>query len=264
MGYFRLGKAICRVEVPDTNVALRRLFERRAPGGRALALATGPSARELDARDVDAQVRIVCNSAVRDVDLIRALQPNIICFADPVFHFGPSKYAAAFRSDLANALTLTDALVVVTSRYVGPMIAAMPELRDRLVVLDDTAPTWRWPDECNADVKQTGNILTQLMLPVAFALADAVDIAGCDGRVASENYFWKHNKATQYSDELMRDAFAAHPAFFSTRDYGQYYERHVRSLTELLEVAEAAGKKIRGVTSSHIPALVARGAPALS
>ena len=62
----------------------------------------------------------------------------------------------------------------------------------------------------------SGNVFTFLMLPVAFALVDEVDVGGCDGRATTENYFWKHNPAIQYSDDLMRDAFAAHPAFFRT------------------------------------------------
>jgi hypothetical protein len=101
------------------------------------------------------------------------------------------------------------------------------------------------------------------MLPIAFALTDRVEIAGCDGRVADERYFWHHNARTQYSDELMTSAFDAHPAFFRDRDYADYYEGHCRELEELLTTGEAAGKRSMGVTPSHIPALRQRGARAI-
>ena len=90
-----------------------------------------------------------------------------------------------------------------------------------------------------------------------------MQIAGCDGRSPNETYFWRHNTRTQYSDELMLSAFDTHPAFFRDRDYGDYYESHCASLEDLLATAEAQGKRVVGVTPSHIPALRRRGAPEL-
>jgi hypothetical protein len=261
LGYYRLRKALGSSRDPVALDTVPRLLARRVPGGRALALGTGPSASEIDPRSVTADVRIVCNSAVRNLKLIEELQPTAICFADPVFHFGPSRYAAAFRADLRRALSVCDALVVIPEYYGGLLLAHMPELADRLVCLDDTATDWCWPSMARAQVRMSGNVLTYLMLPVAFALVDEVDVGGCDGRVASERYFWRHNPTIQYSDELMRDCFAAHPAFFRTTNYEDYYDRHLRYLDEFLATGEAAGKRVHGVTRSHIPALVRRGAP---
>ncbi len=261
LGYYRLRSALCGHLEPAPLDTVPRLLKRRVAGGRALALGTGPSATELDPGSVTADIRIVCNSAVRDLTLIKTLQPDAICFADPVFHFGPSRYAAAFRADLRKSIDVCDALVVIPAYYAGLLLAHMPEISDRLVSLDDTALDWCWPSEFRAQVRQSGNVLTYLMLPVAFALVDQVDVGGCDGRATSENYFWKHNPTIQYSDELMRDCFAAHPAFFRTTNYDNYYDRHLRYLDEFLAVGEAAGKYVRGVTRSHIPALLARGAP---
>jgi hypothetical protein len=261
LGYTRLRAALAATPDVDALATVPRLLAKRVRGGRALALGTGPSASELDLDAVDADIRIVCNSAVRDMHLITALAPDAICFADPVFHFGPSRYAAAFRADLRRATATCDALVVIPARYSGLLLAHMPELHDRLVALDDTGTEWTWPTETNAKVRMSGNVLTYLMLPVGFAVVDNVDVGGCDGRVQSENYFWKHNAQLQYSQELMNDVFAAHPAFFRTTSYTNYYDRHLRFLDEFLAVGEASGKLVRGVTRSHIPALIARGAP---
>ena len=199
---------------------------------------------------------------MRDHDLLQRLRPDVIAFSDRVFHFGPSRYASAFRRDLRHAFEATDALIVTSKLWARPLLANMPELAPRVVAIDHRHDVgWRWPTEGDVTVRSTGNVLTNLMLPVAFALADRVEVAGCDGRNPDENYFWKHNAKTQYADDLMQAAFEAHPAFFADRDYGDYYDEHMAQLEELLETGERAGKTIVGTTPSHIPALLRRGAP---
>jgi hypothetical protein len=245
---------------------IERLFALGGRGTSAFVLATGPSARLVDPTRVDAEVRICCNSAVRDIDLLRALKPNVICFMDPFFHYGPSRYAAAFRRDLLRAVDETDALLVTFESWAGLLLAHHPELVDRLVILNvlpASTAGWHWPTRDRMTVRTTGNVLTNAMLPMAFALADRVEIAGCDGRTPDERYFWKHNTRTQYDDELMTTVFSAHPAFFRDRSYADYYERHCQHLEELLTAAEANGRRVVGVTPSHIPALRRRGAAAI-
>lgn len=240
---------------------LRSLRDRAAEPSKAFILATGPSAALADVSSVDADIRITCNSAVRDIDRIRAFRPSIICCTDPVFHFGPSRYAAGFRKDLVRAAEAVDALVVCGHRFAGPMLGLEPELRDRLVVIphQDGGP-WRWPTDRNPTVRQAGNVLTTLMLPLALLLADDVSIAGTDGRKPVENYFWKHNPQLQYSDDLMQTVFDAHPAFFRDTDYADYYDEFCGNVESLCALGERRGKTVRAVTPSWIPAMRARGA----
>jgi hypothetical protein len=263
LGWMWLRWLFASMPSSSSPAAIERLFALGGAGTSAFVLATGPSARLVDLESVSADVRITCNSAVRDLDLLRALRPDIICFGDPVFHYGPSCYAAAFRRDLLRAASATDALLVTPDLWAGLLLAHHPELEERLVilrVLKGQRP-WHWPTPEHMTVRMTNNVLTNYMLPLAFALGDHVEIAGCDGRQQTENYFWRHNKRTQYSDELMRTAFDAHPAFFRDRDYGDYYEEHCQQLEELLSTCERAGKSAAAVTPSFIPALSRRGAP---
>lgn len=260
--FFTLGRLVSDIAVPSPAASIQRLLTRKVEGGSAFVLATGPSANMVDPGAVTEDIRITCNSAVRDHDLLDELCPDVIAFGDPVFHCGPSRYAAAFRRDLEHAVENTDALILTTNFFVEPLLHHVPQIRDRLVVLTISKRNgWRWPTVEQPQARATGNVLTNLMLPAAFALSDNVVIAGCDGRVSSERYYWRHNRATQYDDELMRAAFEAHPAFFRDRDYGDYYDRHCRELEEFFEVAEAAGKRIQGLTPSYVPALLSRGAP---
>jgi hypothetical protein len=260
--YFDLRNATSWPTYEPIELGLRRLRERAAGATTAFVLATGPSASLVDVEAVDADVRITCNSAVRDVEMMRKLRPQILCFTDPVFHLGPSRYAAGFRRDAVRIATEIDALVVCGARLSGPLLGLEPSLRDRLVVVpwQDAGP-WRWPTDRNPTVRQGGNVMTTLMLPLAFLLADDVTIAGSDGRRPTEQYFWKHNTQLQYSDELMKTVFDTHPSFFRHVDYGDYYDQHCEFLEELIQAGEAAGKTVRALTPSWIPALVKRGAP---
>jgi hypothetical protein len=259
--YFPLHRAICSTPLPDAQSSLDRLLAHRVEGGSALVLGTGPSAGRIDPKRIQEDIRIACNSVVRDHALLAELAPNVIAFGDPVFHFGPSRYARAFRDDLLLALEMTDAVAVTTNLFVEPLVAHVPEIADRLVVLTlDVGDSWWWPTRERPSARVTGNVLTNLMLPIAFALADTVAIAGCDGRRPEEKYFWAHNNRIQYADDLMQTVFDAHPAFFRDRSYVDYYDVHCAQLDEFLTVAERAGKNVSAVTPSYIPALRHRGA----
>jgi hypothetical protein len=260
--YFAVRNSAAWPRYAPAEVALERLRALAGPARSAFILATGPSALTVDLKSVDADVRITCNSAVRDLDRIREYRPNVICFTDPVFHFGPSRYAAGFRRDVVRAAEEADALVVCGHAFVGALLDLHPQLKERLCVVphQDGGP-WRWPTETNPTVRQAGNVLTTLMLPLAMMLADDVAIAGADGRQPTENYFWKHNPQLQYSGELMQTVFDSHPAFFRDRDYADYYAQFCGDVETLIMLGESHGKTIRAAAPSWIPALRERGAP---
>lgn len=241
--------------------ALERLRRVAGAGRTAFILATGPSALTVDVGELEADVRITCNSAVRDLDRIKAFRPNIIACTDPVFHFGPSRYAAEFRRDLVRAAEAVDALVLCGDSFPGAMLDLHPELKERLVVVphQDGGP-YRLPSARNPTLRHCGNVLTTLMLPIAMLLAEDVRIAGADGRQPSENYFWKHNPALQYSDELMQTVFDGHPSFFRDKDYADYYEMFTEDVEQLIRLGEGLGKRVSAASPSWIPALRARGA----
>jgi hypothetical protein len=262
LGYSKLARRHAPANSAKGASSLSRLLERRAPGGTALVMGTGPSAQLVDPANVQDDVRILCNSAVRDLDLIRAIRPDVIAFYDPVFHYGPSRYAAQFRKDLLRALQECDAEVVTSYDWAHILLSHHPELASRTTILaGGPRQKWQIPAGDPAVTKQATNVLVSLLLPIAFALADNIKIAGCDGRKTSERYFWQHNRQIQYSDEMMQTVFAAHPGFFSFVDYGAFYAQHCRELEELLSFGETNGKTIEPVTPSWIPALVKRGAP---
>lgn len=220
---------------------------------------TGPNLSMAFEHDFSDGICIACNSMVRNHALLERLNPKIIAIADPIFHAGPSRYAGEFRKELVRALDLYDAHLVVPLRdfhiyrHHLPMrfaerISAIPFQRAEEPNLDLSA---------SFHVTTTENILTLFLLPLASTLFNDIRIFGCDGRPLGENaYFWSHDKASQFNDE-MSGIKLAHPAFFSI-DYEDYYSRHCDTLEKWMSSAESRGKRFSNWTPSFIPALQAR------
>ena len=262
--WFELQRRLGSTRAPDAHTSAERFFNHVSSRKTAFVLGTGPSATSVDFDRITADVRITCNSAVRNTELLAKLVPQLIGFTDPIFHCGPSRYAAQFRADLERALDQTGAIPISGEHWVNPVLTHHPRIAERIAVvrLDDSpSAPFRWPTRDDFSVRTTSNVLTLLMLPAALALADSVEVAGCDGRKPGENYFWKHNPAVQYDDELMQTVFTAHPGFFRERDYALSFTDHGDELQRLIATGEAAGKNVVSVTPSYIPALAARSRP---
>jgi hypothetical protein len=55
----------------------------------ASLVATGPSVRQALDIDMHTGVRIACNTTILDTALMDHVRPDIVTFADPIFHVGP-------------------------------------------------------------------------------------------------------------------------------------------------------------------------------
>ena len=94
---------------------------------RSYLIATGPSARTALSLDLCDGVRIVCNTAVLDDELMSHVAPNIVTFADPIFHFGPSTYAHEFQLALVAQAQRHDFTIVTVERFAGLLRSRLPE-----------------------------------------------------------------------------------------------------------------------------------------
>lgn len=225
---------------------------------RSYVFATGPSLEDaFEMEFEDDALTVVCNSIVKNDDLLDHIDPDVLVFADPVFHFGPSEYAARFREDAVDALRTYDCTCVVPEQYGSLLRGHYPDL-DLVEMRAEKGIDPTYPSRDDRRVMETENIMTLLMLPIAFALTDEVNILGADGREESESYFWEHSDAAQYDDDVMKTAVDTHPAFFRDRVYTDYYEQHVDTLTTMIEDAESRGITVRNLTHSYIEALARR------
>ncbi len=220
---------------------------------------TGPSLRFAMNYDFSDGLTIACNSMVKNRDLLEKLQPKIFVASDPIFHAGPSKYAAQFRRDLIWVLETYTPLLIVPMRDFHVYHSFLPEhLRCHLIGVPFIKA-----DNIHAElphrfgVSTTSNVLTLLLLPIAASLCETINIMGCDGRPKGEsNYFWTHDPASQFNEE-MDSIQTAHPAFFNI-SYNDYYSEHVTTLSQWIDEIEEKGVTVQNLSPSFIPCLQAR------
>jgi len=225
---------------------------------------TGPCLAHAKSYDFSTGISIACNSMVRNRELMERLKPPLIAIADPIFHAGCSSYAAEFRKSLVDALDEFGAHLVVPLRDAHIYRTHLPDhFQDRIVALPFVkAEEPNLNLVSNLGVTTTGNILTLFLLPLAATFFAETRVFGCDGRRLEDNsYFWSHDKASQFNDQ-MADIQTAHPAFFQI-DYNDYYLTHCETLEKWLQCMERLGKVVRNYTPSYIPALLKRSIPGL-
>jgi hypothetical protein len=232
--------------------ALERDFQDCKDG---YVFATGPSLDMILKVDVpDDAVKVVCNSIVRSDTLLDHISPDILTFADPVFHFGPSRYAAQFREDAVETIRRYGCWCVVPPHGAVLLRTHYPDIAERVIGVPASSSDFVFPSSDNLRVHGTANIMTHFMLPVVSSLSDRITVVGADGRKESDSYFWEHSSIAQY-EGLMLSAAETHPAFFRDRIYAEYYEKHIEILRAIIEYGEQQGRVYQSITPSYIPAL---------
>ena len=249
-----------RALIADNSLKFRKLASTLGRFEQAYVLATGPSIANYRRYDYSNALTIVCNSVINDDELMDFVQPQILVFADPIFHFGPSQYAAKFRATLARSAEKYDYTICIPIKYYPLFTAVMPELAERTIAIPFLKDRkFNFDLNKEFEVKTTANILTFLMVPLASTFAERIGFLGCDGRPLIENtYFWGHHSNVQFNDK-MANIRAVHPGFFNI-DYNDYYLEHCQTLEAQLADGEAIGKKFISLGFSHIPALSKRSA----
>lgn len=226
---------------------------------RAYIYTTGPSIDCVHEFEFEAEsFKIICNSMVKNQVFLEHIRPQLLVFADPVFHFSPCLYSYEFRKFALKAIERCNMFCMVPETKAGLLLAHYPHLADRLIgIPHQAAETWNFPTPERFYIKGSNNIMTLYMIPVASAIAREVCILGADGRQKGEKYFWKHSSQNQF-DELMQTVVDTHPSFFRDRIYTDYYKKHCQVVESQIEFGEKRGIIYRTLTPSYIPALAKR------
>ena len=259
--YLRLSAEICSNDATVKECAEKF---RRIPAAdfkrTGYIYGTGPSLQAALEMDLSDGTSIVCNTIVKNKDLMRKLKPPVIAVADPVFHAGCSSYAGEFRRHLLEAMMeFPDCYLITPMRdYHVYMSNLDSSLRPRIIgvpFISGEVPNLNLYK--NFYVTATTNILTLFLIPLAATFFQKTFILGCDGRpLDQDDYFWKHDSSSQLT-EYMNDIQVAHPAFFNI-NYNDYYLQHCQVLARWLDAAEKQRKPFLSLTPSHIPALSCR------
>ncbi len=244
------GKVISRLKH-----YMLKLMDRLSDTDKAYVFGTGPTADLYPEFDFSDGVSIICNSIILDESLMEHVKPKVIAFADPIFHFGCSRYAHSFRETLLEAVEKYDLSIVIPFNYHRLFTHNLPGIKSRVYSIPMSS---KHPVNLNLKkdfyIKSISNILTLLMMPIACTISDNINMIGFDGRKTADNrYFWKHNPKTQFYDK-MDNIKQVHPAFFDI-DYNAYYTKHQQTLEEWLDKGKEDGKTFRMLTPSYIPSL---------
>jgi hypothetical protein len=230
--------------------------------GSAYLYLTGPTVETILQAPVDRNaLHIICNSLVKNTALLEKLQPNVLMFSDPAYHFGVSKYASSFRGYVLQAMQAFPGLLCMVPERYYPLAAAFlgNKARGRLIGIPLLeVDRFHFPSVEEFYARKTGNILTSMMIPVASSAADSIRILGADGRASSDKGYWSHGKSSQIGD-LLRTIYEAHPSLGRDENVGRYYQEHCQLLEALLAYGETAhNKAYLSLTPSLIPALANR------
>ena len=226
-------------------------------GVKARVFCSGPSIDEIHDNVYDDSINIICNSMVKDKEWLERVKPYILTFMDLNYFLSPTKYCEQFLQDVLEGQRLYDYYIVVCEHEVPLLLSHCPELSGKVIGIAPDSDEYMWPDEQKLKVRGSENIFTGMMIPLASALCDEIEIAGCTGRNPDENFYWKHSGRTQYLD-LMQTIFDMYPSVFRDQNYANYYEGHCQRVEDLLEFGEKKGKKYKNITTSYIPALAKR------
>lgn len=213
-------------------------------------LGTGPSFDEGKEYFIDKKINVLtCNSAIYDDDIWKT-NNFILCFADPVFHFGISSEAQRFRREVVSKFNKSKFYIIVPIEAY-PLLSNEWKIDSNYIIgLNPKNGNLQYPlINSNLGIKRTSNIMTEFMLPVASKISNKIETAGFDGRKKEEKNFWQYsNKTDQSLDEHKLD----HPSFFEDRNIKKYYRKHLKILSKQVRILEENEYTISNITTSNI------------
>ena len=215
-------------------------------------LGTGPSYE--NARDIflNNNIEIIsCNSAIYDDELWNK-KCRIICFADPVFHFGISEEAFRFKSKVIERFN-NEKFYIICPIVAFPILVDDWKIDANYIIgFRPIYKNYKIGKDIQLLSPNTSNVLTEFMLPFSVLISKKIYFGGFDGRNIGEKDFWKYSKTThQTLNEHKKD----HPSFFVDRNIGKYYKSHIKILNKQVLELESLDYEIYNVTHSNIDIL---------
>ncbi|REE84496.1 hypothetical protein A8990_11430 [Paenibacillus taihuensis] len=222
----------------------------------AYVFGTGPSLEKAWDVKLEPSIKIICNTIVKNSDLVEKIGADILVFSDPLW-LSYTGFGEEYRKYVINFLENKKRFCIVPEVYVPLLLTYFPQVKEQLIGIPVISSSFNIPSADSFAVKQTYNVLTRLGLTTASALAPLVYILGCDGIPLTEGRQWEHSQSTPDND-VKDEVYLAHASYFRYNDPRAYYERHYRLMEELLEFGERQGITYRSLAPSYIPALASR------
>lgn len=236
---------------------LRARAGKLAEFSKAYIFGTGPSLADAYGYDFSDGIRVVCNTIVKNRQLLEHIRPHFIAAADGALHYGCSQYAHQFRKELLEALERYDAALLLPDKFAPLMLSHYPELAVRLIGIPFTAKEDNLAMLENLCTRGGGSVFTELLIPLASSMADRICVLGFDGRRKNDTKFWSHDPKSQYG-LLYETIQASHPGLRAGFDYESYFEGYCRRVEDIITYGESLGKQYVSLAPSTVPALQSR------
>jgi len=216
---------------------------------KAFVFGTGPSVTGAFEHDFSDGYRIICNTLIKNKELMKHIKPNFLAALDGIYHFGISKYACQFREDLEVFIQENKCMVLVPEDEYSNFIYYYSKYRDFILPVSyDT-------QDINLDMKKVfqtkgvPNVLNRLLLPLSSSLSNEIYFLGFDGRKNNDLHFWSSSEKINYEDLKVYHQMA-HPGFFRYTDYLKYAETQSELSEIIISLGEKVGKKYYSLNES--------------
>lgn len=215
---------------------------------------TGPSLAEALDRDHSRSFNIVCNTVIKNRDLVSRLSPKLLVASDAHFHFSYHRYSARFLADVVEFLEAGDASFFTFDKFAAFARRRIPSVAHRIFGIPAGRVKYGYDFDRDFRVYPGDSVLNMFLLPFACFLGERIELNGFTGRAPTDSYFWSHSELHQYVD-LMDAVRQAHPAFFKNRDFGGYAGNVDSEIALRVSAGRDAGKTIASRTTSFYKAL---------
>ena len=216
---------------------------------------TGPSLDSSTKFNFENRLTIVCNSVVKNIELLNHIKPDFICAGDVVSHIGVSKYAQIFREDLEKHILNSDSYFLTTASFGFTLYQNYPKLRSKIILIEQRKDSSSVDLNDQFELPTLDSTLNIHMFPIAYTFNNDIYITGCDGKLPNDRDnedFWAHSKHSQYL-ELVNTGHLCHPTFDIHRQLSTF-NRFNESCIKSISKAHLKNLSLKLLTKSYIPA----------
>tara|TARA_Y100000389_G_scaffold205138_1_gene263922 strand:- start:34595 stop:35644 length:1050 start_codon:yes stop_codon:yes gene_type:complete len=181
--------------------------------------------------NLTSQPLFICNDSINIIDKINS-PLIVVSFADPLFHFSYDQYSLEFIKRIKKIENKIDFIIVpsnalpiikkagIKTKFIG--VTSSKKLKVNFMTKENKIYT-----------KNTHNVMTQYMLPLACSLTDNIYLGAVSFQIEKDlNSVW------DYDQKMMNEKnknYAFDYSFFRDRDFKRYYRYHNKMLNKIIK-----------------------------
>ncbi len=230
IGYFDFSSAALRDKYKEESHNNYKNLNRVLNQDELYVLGNSPEFSRI-IEEINSKPVFICNDSISMLEGIKS-SIIVLSFADPLFHFSYDESALNFIKSIKKIEGEINYLIVPSSAI--PIIKSAKINANLIGVTSSKKMQENFKIKNNKIyTKNTHNVLTQYMLPVATSLSKRVILGAVTLELESElDSVWDYDKNI---GEATDKSFAFKYSFFKDRNFKQYYRYHNKMLDKILK-----------------------------